>query len=162
MSLQTLLIWRRGGRKPWGGNIQEGMTSLPAAPASLSRSDGQPESASKVPCTGTRFLAVLVDGIPTPRGCHSLAVLGKCALHSSVGWDGQCGEAQAGRAAHSTWSPWSCCSPRWATVLARWLQWIWRSDTWLKLLGDLQGEPKTKVSEPGASLLQPSPPGCEW
>lgn len=24
------------------------------------------------------------------------------------------------------------------------------------------GEPKTKVSEPGASLLQPSLPGCEW
>lgn len=37
-----------------------------------SKSGGQSESASEVPCAGTRFLAVLVDGVPIPRGCRSL------------------------------------------------------------------------------------------
>lgn len=39
-----------------------------------SKLGAQSESVSKVPRTGTQFLAVLVDGIPTPWGCHALAV----------------------------------------------------------------------------------------
>lgn len=122
-----------------------------------SRSGGRPESASKVPSTGTQFLAVLVDGIPTPRGWHSLAVQGKSALHSSVGGMDSVGKHRQGEQHTEPGAPGRAAV---LAVLARWLQPIWLLRH--SAARRPSGEPKTKVSEPSASLLQPSLPACEW
>lgn len=50
----------------------------------------------------------------------------------------------------------------WRGGSARWLQRIWLLRQLAVAARRPSGEPKTKVSEPGASLLQPSLPGCEW